>query len=383
MTQSISRIAAFLAVMTIGIGLSLLFTIVGEKTTGPVSDLMTTVNAGISSLEKRFTTSRANRAEKLKWLDKYRNNTASITSIDRILLGAYDDRTAESYESIVALEDSLETKLPIISIYAAWGSRSDQVFPLLRTQAIHDLGSIPMITWEPWLDDFNPDLFPFNAKAENKNKGGMRAVANGKFDAYIDRWAMDAKKFSAPFFLRWGHEMNDPYRYPWGPQNNAPEDFIAAWQHVVGRFRALGAKNAIWVWSPHPAYKNFESFYPGHQYVDWVGTTAINYGTVATWSQWWSFNEVVGKYYDRVALYKKPVMICEFGSLSVGGDRPAWFAKALDSMPKQFPAVKAVVFYHNGNDKTTTYKTLDWTFRNDPAVLAVIKRSTAGWATPK
>ncbi|GAA4413943.1 hypothetical protein GCM10023187_42790 [Nibrella viscosa] len=69
-------------------------------------------------------------------------------------------------------------------------------------------------------------------------------------------------------------------------------------------FSALWATNAIWVWSPHPAHETFENFYPGHTFVDWVGTTATNYGTVAPWRQWWSFREVIGSFYDRVSLYK-------------------------------------------------------------------------------
>ncbi|GAA4413938.1 hypothetical protein GCM10023187_42780 [Nibrella viscosa] len=39
-------------------------------------------------------------------------------------------------------------------------------------------------TWDPWLDDFNPDLFPVNGQAGNRNMGGMRAIAGGHYDAY-------------------------------------------------------------------------------------------------------------------------------------------------------------------------------------------------------
>jgi hypothetical protein len=377
MNNSVKRVLLFLSAVVVGVGLSLLFILAGDKSIGPLSDLMNVAGVRISSFEKRFISFEEERSAQLKWLDSYRYSAAQLTGIDRVLLGAYDDNTAESFETVVALEDSLETKLPIISIYTAWGSRSNQVFPMLRAQAIHDLGSIPMITWEPWLDDFDPGQYPANA--ENRNKGGMKAVAEGKYDAYIDKWALDARKLGVAFFLRLGHEMNDPYRYPWGPQNNKPDEYIAAWRHVVERFRAQGATNAIWVWSPHPAYLTYEDFYPGADYVDWVGTTGINYGTVATWSQWWSFDAIVGKFYRKVAEYNKPVMICEFGSLSVGGDRPAWYSEALTDLPRRYPLVKALVFYHNGNDQTTTYKQLDWTFRTDLPVVRVVKKSTTGW----
>jgi beta-mannanase len=248
------------------------------------------------------------------------------------------------------------------------------VFPTLRAQAISDLGSIPVITWEPWIDDFDPQLFSVTGDAASRNMGGLKAIADGKFDAYIDKWAADAKTYSNPFFLRFGHEMNDPYRYPWGPQNNKPQDYIAAWQHVRDRFHKLHAENAIWVWSPHPAY-SYNEFYPGDDYVDWIGTTTINYGTVAPWSQWWSFDDIFGKFYNDISSHKKPIVLTEFGSLSVGGDRALWFKSAFDMMPTKYPDVKGVIFFHVSNDNTTTYKSLDWSFINDQAVISTLKQS--------
>jgi hypothetical protein len=383
MKKAIIRILIFIVVLVFGAGISFLLTMAGNRTRGPVDDFMTTFSTRFSSFEKNFTDSRESRSSSLKWFDHYRNSPVVFNTTDTIFMGAYDDNTAESYESVVSLEDSLNSKLPIISFYSAWGSRRDQIFPLLRAQAIYDLGSMPMITWEPWLNDFDPEQFQLAGNAENRNKEGMKAIAEGRFDAYIDKWALDAKNFGAPFFLRLGHEMNDPYRYPWGPQNNKPEDFIAAWRHVVDRFRKTGAKNAIWLWAPHPAYTNYAEFYPGHDYVDWIGTTVINYGTVATWSQWWTFNDIFNKFYAELSLYKKPMIITEFGSLNVGGDRSQWFKQALDSLPQKFPAVKAVIYFHTASDNTTTYKTLDWSFKNDEKVLATIRESYKTWRMTK
>ncbi|WP_207492494.1 glycoside hydrolase family 26 protein [Aridibaculum aurantiacum] len=372
------RFASIILVLLISISLFALLLMAGSNSKGPLQDLLNIVQVKVADVESKLMEKRERRAQHMQWFNGIRNNKRALNSVNTILVGAYDDATHESYEKIIRLEDSLHNRLPIISIYTAWGSKKDQVFPLLRAQAIYDLGSIPMITWEPWLNDFDPAVYPFNAAAANKNKGGMRAVADGKYDQYIDRWAQDAKKYGLPFYLRWGHEMNDPYRYPWGQQNNQPEDYIAAWQHVVKRFNALGATNAIWIWSPHPAY-DAAPFYPGHAYVDWIGITALNYGTVATWSQWWSFDDIVGKAYDSLSLYAKPIMLTEFGSLAVGGDRAKWFDDALRSLPAKYPAVKSVVFFHAANDLTTTYKALDWSFDQDKEVVSVIRKAVASW----
>lgn len=363
-----------------GTFLFILLLFAGDRSKGPLEDLQSSINTQISKIERKLIGGKEKRESKIEWFRQYRNNVSLLNAPDTVFFGAYDDNTRTSFEQIVALEDSLKVPLPVIQIYTAWGSKRDQNFPMLQAQAIHDLGSVPMITWEPWLNDFNPQQFPFVKKATNINEGGLTAIAEGKFDAYIDEWALNAHKFRHPLFLRFGHEMNDPYRYPWGPQNNAPEDFIKAWQHVVNRFDSLGAQNVIWIWSPHPAY-TYEYYYPGEQYVDWIGITALNYGTVAPWSQWWSFDDIISKSYNDFSKHGHPIMLTEFGSLGVGGDRAAWYSNALDSIPVKYPLIHSVVFFHASGDNTTTYKTLDWSIKNDKKVIKAIQAAVKNWSS--
>lgn len=372
------RIFLVLTAVIAGTLIFMLISYAGKKSEGPFQDFVTSVNSGFASLEKKWLSVKQDRSENLKWFDRYRNNPVVINSADTLILGIYDDHAINSFENIVKLEDSLELNLPVISFYTAWGSKNSQQFPLLKAQAIYDLGSMPMITWEPWLDDFDPDDFPAIASKEDNNKEGLILITEGAFDAYIDKWALAAKEFKKPIFLRFGHEMNDPYRYPWGPQNNDPESFISAWKYVFTRFKEAGATNVIWIWSPHLAYETYTEYYPGNEYVDWIGLTTLNYGTVAPWSKWWTFREIFQRGYNEFSTYEKPIMITEFGSLDVGGDRAEWYKKALDSIPQKFPEVKSVVFFHASGDNTTTYKTLDWSFISDPNVLKAVKTAVKG-----
>lgn len=385
MKKTFKRTFAFIIVITFAVLISLLFLVIGDKSKGPLESLARAVDNSVAKFEKRMVggNTREARSVSLKWFDRYRNNKVLINYPDTIFMGAYDNNTAESYESVVSLEDSLKIKLPVIQLYTAWGSKKEQVFPLLRAQAIYDLGSIPMITWEPWLNDFDKEKYPVNISLDNVNRGGMKEVSNGKYDEYINEWAIDAKEFNAPLFIRFGHEMNDPYRYPWGPQYNKPEEFIAAWKHVVDRFRKIGANNVIWIWSPHPAYTTYEQYYPGNNYVDWIGVGTLNYGTVETWSKWWSFKDIFNAFYSKISTYDKPMMISEFGSLEVGGDRTKWYKEAFDSFPYKYPSVKAIIFYNNSSDNTTSYKTFDWSITKDQQVTAAIRRSIAKWKSAK
>ena len=194
--------------------------------------------------------------------------------------------------NIVNLEDSLRTTFPLIHIYTAWGSKPEEQFPKTQVKAILELGSLPVITWEPWLTDFDSNKYPELRKIEERDKGGLADVAKGVYDFYIKQWADDAKEINQPVFLRMGHEMNDIlYRYPCGPQNNTPKDFVAAWKHVHKIFEQEGANNVLWIWSPDPAYDYFDAYYPGKEYVDYVGAGILNFGTIAVWSKWWSFRK--------------------------------------------------------------------------------------------
>ncbi len=351
----------------------------GKSTKGPIEDAITYTGEAVKQIEQKLIIEdrEEKREDKLAWLKPYAANRKLLTHPDRILLGAFDNQAREDYESVVGLEDSLKTTFPLIHLFTAWGSKPEERFPTDYVKNIIALGSIPVITWEPWLSDFSEEEYPSGNRAD-RDKNGMKDITAGMYDKYIINWALNAKAIKSPIFVRLGHEMNDGYRYPWGPQNNAATDFIDAWRHVHTLFAQQGVRNVIWIWSPHPAYEA-EEFYPGDAYVDYIGAGVLNYGTIAVWSKWWSFKEIFGKYYKQMAVHKKPMMITEFGSLAVGGNRAEWYADALDSMQVRYPLVKSLMFYHVSKDNTTTQQTLNWYIKNDKEVVNAVVKSVNSW----
>jgi len=358
-----------------------LLTSFGSASEGPISGVLARLGTAFSSLEYslRQRLSGPGRSAELAWFMSYRTDAGRLKNPDIVLLGAYDSLIPDTLEGVVELERSLGATLPLVHIYTAWGDKPEQQFPYRLVAAIWNMGSVPMITWEPWLTDFENALHPFLPLRDARNRHGLAAVARGDYDFYLDTWAADAAAFGKPLFLRFGHEMNDPYRYPWGPQNNTKEEFIAAWQNVVERFRRAGAHNVLWVWAPHVGYEYWELYYPGSEYVEWVSTGALNFGTVAHWSQWWTFHELFGMKYGILASFGKPVMIDEFGSLAVGGDRVAWYRDALADLPAKYPAVKALLFFHAREDQTLTYQKVDWSVASDPALADTIAAAIRSW----
>lgn len=378
------RFGILVSAIIIGAALVAGLTFAGEKSQGPLEDLLSGLGDQVSTIENSIVAQVRDemRSDLLKWFDPYRKNKVRMTNPDQIFWGAYDNKMQETYQYIFSLEDSLETNFPLMHFYTAWGSKNNQQFPWKESKTIHNLGSMPFITWEPWLVDFNEKDYADLPAVENRDKKCLAAIANGTYDDYIKDWATQVKKFEAPIFIRFAHEMNDPYRYPWGPQNNEISEFLRAWRHVVDVFRATGANNAIWVWSPHPAYGSFTDYYPGDDYVDWIGIPVLNYGTVATWSEWWSFDEIFGNYYEDLAMFQKPIILSEFASLGVGGNRSEWFANALDDLPEKYPMIKGILFFHTSSDQTTTYKSLDWQILDDSASIQAIVQARDSWQTP-
>jgi len=378
------RIGLAAAAAAASVGLVVALTLLGSASEGPLSTFLGRIGTALSSAESRTIRMMRGpgRTAELSWLGPLRTDADSLRSPDTLLLGAYDDEVHSTLQDLLTLEDSLGVGFALIQIYTAWGDEPQHRFPGRLAEAIVDLGSIPVVTWEPWLTTFENRDHPHLPLRDDRDRAGFDAIARGEYDFYIDAWAREAARFGHPLMLRFAHEMNDPYRYPWGPQNNEPQQFIAGWRHVVDRFRAAGADNVVWVWSPHVAYAGYETMWPGDEYVDWVGTGALNYGTVAYWSRWWSFQEIFGQHHDFLEGFGKPIMIAEFGSLAVGGDRAEWFRRALVGFRQRFPAVHALLFFHVDDDATVTPQTVNWSFLDEPTVVRVVRESLADTTPP-
>jgi hypothetical protein len=325
----------------------------------------------------------ARQTSRSDYLEPMHTTLSSVTALrapQRMLFGVYDGGFPSTFAGMEQLEERLDYKFPIVSFYSAWGDKPTQQFPLRMAETIDRMGSVPMITWEPWVVDFDEHVRTNLPPVSEREYGSLAAIAKGEYDFYIVPWAKAAAEYKHPFFLRFAHEMNDPYRYPWGPQNgNRPEDFVAAWRHVHVIFQKMGATNVLWVWSPHISMPWFEYYYPGPQYVDWIGTGVLNYGTIASWSRWWSFHQILEKAYPQMLRFQKPIMICELGTLAQGGDMAEWYRQAFYHMTHTYGrGVRAVIFFNQPSDATISPNyPLNWSVTQNAKAAQVVAGEVA------
>ena len=378
--KKIPRILYVILALFLGFLIVMVISTISKNTAGPIGTILNSAEAFIGGVEENiFLKKRENkRSEKLNWFSAIRDDKSKLINSKIMLLGASDNSQVDSYENIIDLEDSLRVTFPIIHIYKAWGEKREHEFPKIEVETIYELGSIPMITWEPWVGAFSIQNYPnIEPSIEKRDKGSLASIASGNYDSYIVRWALGAKKFGHPVYLRFGHEMNDPYHYPWGPQNNFTQDYVDAWLHVYDIFKNNKVDNIIWVWNPHLSY-DFEGYYPGDNYVDVISFGILNFGTSLSWSKWWRFEELLSNSYDKLLKLNKPMMISEFGSLSVGGERSLWFKDAFTLIPKDYRAINSIVFFHYPNE-TSTDKSLDWYILEDKKVTTELITQMKNW----
>jgi hypothetical protein len=275
--------------------------------------------------------------------------------------GALVDSQAPSTEnmqpggSFDAFETRAQKKMSILHWGQPWkmnGSYQPFYAPWFNNVRQH--GSIPLIDWSSWQLGYGINQPDFK----------LSAIYNGAHDSYITQWALAAKAWGQPFFLRFDWEMNGNWQFPWSAQlnGNQPGDYIKAWRHVHDIFTQNGATNVTWVWCPNissPVTLPMASLYPGDAYVDW--TCLDGYNQYDTWLEFntlftgsgidWLYNS----YAEILAVAPtKPIMLGEFASLEAGdggAKKAAWITDALtDQLPVNFPLIKAVVWF-NWDDK--------------------------------
>jgi hypothetical protein len=223
-------------------------------------------------------------------------------------------------------------------------------FPSTPLENVRRYGAIPVFSWNSTSSPPGLDQPAFS----------LGKVIDGSYDTYIREFALKAKAWGHPFFLRFNWEMNG-FWFPWseGVNGNTPGQFVAAWRHVHDIFSAVGATNVSWVWCPnvdlYGLLTPLGELYPGDAYVDWTGIDGFNWGQRPGSTGWQNFNQVFHVTYKRIITRvapDKPVMLAEVASTDKGGNKPAWIKDMLSKVRHRYRKIRAIIWY-DVNDRNT------------------------------
>jgi mannan endo-1,4-beta-mannosidase len=229
-----------------------------------------------------------------------------------------------------------------------------------------------LVSWEPW----EPVPAALGPRAQAQAQAGYRNldIARGAQDAYIERVARSLAAFPGTVYLRYAHEMNG-YWYPWSYDARG---YRRAWRRIVRLFAAAGADNVRFVWSvnanlyePADAWmRNLRLYWPGRRYVDYVGTTMIDFGG--------SKDYPVRRFEPRLRALRrrfgKPLVLTETNTEWDG--RVRWL-RDLRRMLRTTPWVHAVMWSQlpsRGSAHRSDDGHVDWDVQRDPAAAAALRR---------
>jgi hypothetical protein len=302
------------------------------------------------------------------------------------MLGAFvfdaDGKLQTQGERVAAFEALTGRKLASVLWYVTW----DDPFPTAGCEETRRHNAIPHVTWEL----FFPKQDPNNTrKVAAPAETGLDDVLAGKHDAYIDRFARDAKAWGGPVLLRFLHEFNGNW-YVWsgfknGGAQGGPEKVKKVWRYVVDRFRAAGATNVLWMWCPHgptidvpvEPWNELSAYWPGADYVDWFGIDGYNWYPKDPWGNvrpYQTFDIAFRDAYDKLlALDKKPIAVGEFACGEFTKDKlnkATWIEETYAKIESDYPWIKLVVWFH-------IKKELDWRVNSSPEAVAAFRRAVA------
>ena len=266
-------------------------------------------------------------------------------------LGVFEPGAPPAYDPVADFAAVVGRKPNLLGFYSGWTEPFDTSF----AQTLHRNGVIPFVQIDP-------------------TDASIAAIANGTYDDYLRTYADSVRGFDHNVVIGFGHEMNAPW-YSWGYRHVTPTTFVAAWRHIVTLFRDEGADNVTWVWTvqaDEPGTRPITSWWPGAQYVTWVGIDGYYYRPTDT------FGSVFGQTIDQVkAFTSKPVLLSE----TAVGPHAGQIVKILDLFQgmvayKTLGLVWFDVAQHSGIDRQ------DWRLEDSPQAEISFRLGVANELAP-
>ncbi len=209
----------------------------------------------------------------------------------------------------------------------AWAYFSDNwyqqiSFPGAAVQTIHQSGRVPFIRMMA-RTELEEGVADPNYSMQN--------IIDGQFDNDLLQWFTEAAQVGYPLLVEFGTEVNGEW-FPWNGVHNGggtttaygdpnkpdgPERFVDAYRHIIDLSRQAGADNITWFFhldaggQPEDAWNDFENYYPGDDYIDWIGVSV--YGAVTPDESVEAFSNKINRVYNRVCIMTtKPLAVLEF-----------------------------------------------------------------------
>jgi Spherulation-specific family 4/Glycosyl hydrolase family 26 len=308
--------------------------------------------------------------------------------------GAEDKITEPDLRSYTSPDQGVGKDVAWVYFSNEWAN--DNRFPLEISSWIRKAGSVPFIRL--MLRTSSDQEVCTDEKAKEKVYT-LERINNGCFDEQLRAWGAEARTFATPLLVEWGTEVNGCW-FHWngkwsnvsGDNDSGPAMFRRAFRRIVRLIRDEGgARNITWVFhassagdpdykTPQNAWNRINNYYPGDEYVDWIGLSVYGAQKPEEGQECPSFCSLMDNALKELGDLKdrKPLFILEFGATG-GLSKPPqnqdncvsqqctaadWAGDALTKLlGNHWPEVRGFSWWNEtwldkgDNHKQTTYKT--------------------------
>jgi cellulose synthase/poly-beta-1,6-N-acetylglucosamine synthase-like glycosyltransferase len=253
-------------------------------------------------------------------------------------------------KTIAQLGTALDNKFEIVALTENWNAETS----LLEKDIIRakKLNAIPLI----------------NMELPETGNNMWQKISSGNCDDYLKAMAEKLRAYQSPVFMNFSPGFDERTQ---ASAINTGREFVKAWQYAYTFFNDLGISNVTWVWSPKHA--SSLEFYPGPQFVDWIGASCLNYGEAENDNDRYSFSELYDPFRSRLGAFQKPFIITELGTPQ-GKGQSEWISTALHDVREKYHEIHAIIL--SGGQKKTIRDnqvfTTDFCFYNNTAAMAGI-----------
>lgn len=242
------------------------------------------------------------------------------------------------------------------AVFVHWGN--ENLFPLYLKPTVADKNKSLIIFWE---------ATDYNADSIIQPRFGYDAILNGEWNSYISKFAADAKAYGGEVIIIPFSEMNGNW-FGWGGVvgTNTADKHIKAFRYLKNYFKDI--PNVKFGWAPNAdsvpdtTANQLEKYYPGDDYVDYVGVDGFNFS-----GPWMTFDQVFSKPLAKLKTYNKPIFIFSFASAE-GANKANWITDALTVQIPKHPEIKAWVWFNERKER-------DWRVWSDPTALDAFKKA--------
>jgi Glycosyl hydrolase family 26 len=198
--------------------------------------------------------------------------------------------------------------------------------------------------WDGYVPTSEPDVGPHSILMVSWHGTAYRQITDGSSDRLIASVARKLAGMKRPILLRWGWEMNGNW-FDWDGTHNGQDTggYVTAWRRLHRIFGEHGATNVAWVWCPNwnsapdAPWNKFQHYYPGDDYVDWVGIDGYDFDGESPATLFTAITEAYGK--------RKPIIVSETAAIDLGAHTKARWIKKLAAWAEKTPALGAVVWF--------------------------------------